>query len=1305
MKVRFKQLYSLIIIVITKNMRLLSIFLLFSSFLAAFSENTPSSERKIVWESIQANKFSDTEINRFLSFQGAVYNSNRLPEYFERIKIPVGTAAINAEITNTIFVELTNEETALVSVNETEIKLNTSIAYDRKEPYALIQFIPIRKNAITGKYEKLISFNLQLNINSTNNAKTFSSNQKVYASNSVLATGKWLRIGVTRDGVYKLTYNFLKGLGLDVNTVDPRNIRIYGNGGGQLPFANAKYRRDDLAENAIEVTGQNDGKLDSSDYILFYGQGADRWEYKPSSCPVFQHRKNIYSDTTYYFITADLGSGKRIGIQPSLSSPTHIVTSFNDFIFTEDDVVNLIKSGREWYGFNFDILTSYNVSYNFSNIDASSPATVKTDLISRNGSISSYLINSGSSSQTISASSVPVNLYYGDFASAASGCLSVSNPSSPFSVNVSKQTASAVGWLNYIEVNVRRFLNMTGDQMQFRDSKSVGTGNVAQYDLSGFGNIQIWEVSNPTSVTLQTTTNNNGVVQFTVASDSLREFIAFNGNSYLTPVAIGPVPNQNLHSLAQSDLIMVAHPLFWNEALTLANHHRTIDNMNVILVTPQQIYNEFSSGAQDVSAIRDFMKMFYDRSTSYTDLPKYLLLFGDGSYDNKHRISGNTNFIPTYQSDNSHDPTGSYVSDDFYGLLDNAEGNWTESSSDLVDIGVGRLSSKSIQEARDIVNKIIKYSTNPPISAAQSSVCNTLESTSPYGDWRNQICFIGDDEDNNTHSSQADQLATVVSNKYKNLNIDKIYLDAFTQQATPGGNRYPEAKEAINKRVTKGALIMNYTGHGGQLGLAHERIMEISDIESWDNLYRLPIFVTATCEFTRFDDPSLTSAGELVLLNPNGGGIALLTTVRLVYSSPNFTLNMNFYAHAYDTLPDGQRARLGDLFRITKVVSGPNVNNRNFTLLGDPAVRLSYPQYNVITDSINGKKLISTSDTLKALSTFSITGHLADKNGNALSSYNGFVYPTVYDKPLNITTLSNDGTTVSPPFTFKLQKNILYKGKVSVSNGQFRFTFVVPKDIAYQYGIGRISYYAENGTEDASGYCEKFYIGGSSTSPVTDNIGPEVKLYMNDDKFAFGGTTNEHPFLYSIVKDSSGINTVGNGIGHDLVATLDGNTGKITVLNDYYQSDLNSYKSGIIRYPFRDLSEGKHTLGLKVWDIYNNSSQTYTEFVVAGSSKLALKHVLNYPNPFTTKTSFYFEHNKGCEQLDVQIQVFTITGKVVKSINTRVTTEGFRSEAIEWDGKDNFGDNIGRGVYVYHVKIRSTDGSIADKYEKLVILN
>jgi hypothetical protein len=1305
-------------------MKFLLVFFLFLCQLRLYpgNEGVPNGTvRKIVWEGIKVDQFSEHESTRFLLFTGASFNADHLPVYFERIKLAKGTTKVSTEISNAVYADLTTEESGLVKIKDQEIKINTGIGYDRKEPYALIRFVPIRQNASTGKYERLVSFNLKINASSSGSGtpKTLSSKIDTYARSSVLASGQWFRIGLTQDGVYKLTYNFLKNLGLNVQNLDTRNIRIYGNGGGQLPYANSTYKIDDLAENAIYVSDLNNNhRLDSAtDYVLFFGQFQTRWSYVPASCPAYQHAVNLFSDTTYYFINADLGAGKRITTQASKPLPAKTVTTFDDYAYTEEDLSNLIQSGRVWYGDNFDNVLPHNYAYTFPNI-VGSPATINVSLLGQYSSQSTYKVTVSSNAQTssqINVQQVLTSVYYDAVGSPGSSCFTLNNPSNPtLSVTISLQTPGAIGWLYYIEVNARRQLSMSGagDQMLFRDAQSVGAGNISQFNIAVSGKDTVWEVTDPRNVKLQGTTNNGSLLQFAVATDSLRQFVCFNCNSFLTPVAVGPVANQDLHSLPQADLTIISNPLFINEANTLADFHRTNDKLRVNVVTPQEIYNEFSSGSQDVTAIKDFMKMFYDRSTSYANFPKYLLLFGDGSYDNLYRLPGNTNFIPTYQSENSYDPTESYVSDDYYGLLDDSEGDY--GPNDLVDIGIGRICSDNVLQAQSVVNKIIKYSSSVPLPAYTAPTsCSNTASTTPYGPWRNVICFVADTypPDGDVHEQQADAEAKMIDTMYRNININKIYLDAYQVVETPGGDTYPAAEAAIDNQVQQGALVINYTGHGGQLGWSHDRVLGDNDINAWTNLYSLPLFVTATCEFTAFDNPALVSAGELVQLNPNGGGIGLFTTERLVYSEPNFYLNTDFYRCLFDTLPNGQMYRLGDTFYKTKNLAGTDPNNRNFTYLGDPAVRMSSPVYNVITDSINGVKLSIgktftsfVGDTMKALSKVTISGHMADEYGHPLNAYNGYVYPAVYDKPTNITTLGSGGAPVTP-FTFQLQQNILYKGIITVSKGKFRFTFIVPKDIDYNYGPGKISYYAENGNSDAAGNCEKFYIGGTNNNPVPDVTGPGIRLYMNDASFVYGGITDQNPYIYATLKDSSGINYIGNGIGHDITATLDGNTSGEIILNDYFQADINSYKSGTVHYQLKGLSPGTHTLTLKTWDIYNNSSTATTEFVVSSSTALGIAHVLNYPNPFTTHTQFFFEDNRCCEELDVQIQVLTVTGKVVKNINQRVNLTGFRSDPIDWDGKDDFNNNIGRGVYVYHLKVRGSDGSTADTYEKLVILN
>lgn len=1265
------------------------------------------SQYHISWQQSGSVKPTEEITQKFLSFSGAqyVFEDAFLPRYYQNVSLNGEATSFSTTLKNPVFEPLTDAEVAVIknpSLISSEISINSTISIVKKQKHGVVSFIPLRKNANTGKFEKLVSFDLLV---SPASIKNTSRAARVYAANSVLQNGDWYKIGLTKDGVYKLSYTFFQSLGMDMATLNPQNIRIYGNGGGMLSELNSDPRKDDLVENAISFQDINsDGIFDATDYVLFYGKGPQDWKYNALNCPKFNHTLNLYSDSAFYFINVDLGVGKRILPQSSsVASVTNTVNSFDDYGFHETDNVNFIKSGRQWFGELFDNIATYNFAFSFPNIDMTASATVGVSLASRNlTSSSSYSIVSQTGSATMVVPATPGD-EYNDYAPVGTSCYSFTPNASNVVVTVTKLTSGAMGWLNYLEVNARRQLVMAGNQMNFRDVQSVGVGNIAQYNLTSTSPVQVWDITEPTNPYIQATTLLGATYQFELPSDTLKEFVAFDGTSFYTPNISGKVPNQNLHALSNKDFIIIAHPDFYADALTLAAYHENLDTLSTVVVTPQQIYNEFSSGAQDISALRDFIKMFYDRAAVASELPQYVLMYGDGSYDNKKRFASNTNFIPTYQSLSSNTLINSYVSDDFYGLLDDSEGIWA--GSDAIDIGIGRFPVKNKSESTAILAKIFNYTKTGFLPSTTNNGCSSASATSPFGDWRNTVCFIGDDEDGGLHEMDANKLATMVDTAADDYNVDKIYLDSYVQEATPGGNRYPEVSAAIDKRIEKGCLIMNYTGHGGEVGLAHERVIEVSQINNWKNFNNLPLFFTATCEFSRFDDPERTSAGEYVFLNPQGGGIGLFTTVRLVFAAGNFALNKSFYEQAFTPIA-GKMPRLGDLFEYIKnQPGGSSVNSRNFTMLGDPALTLVYPKYDVSTDTVNSVVVSgASSDTLKALSLVTISGFVRDNGGAVLTSYNGVIYPTVFDKSQNITTLSNDGPS-SPPFTFGLQKNILYKGKASVTNGAFKFSFVVPKDIAYAYGIGRVSYYAENGSEDANGFYEKVIIGGSNNSAALDNAGPTVDLFLNDSKFVFGGLTDESPDLFAMLKDENGVNTVGNGIGHDITAVLDANTESSVVLNDYYQADLNSYKSGTIRYPFSELSEGKHTLSLKVWDVYNNSSQAYTEFLVAKSAELALSHVLNYPNPFTTNTKFYFEQNQCCQVLDVQIQIFTISGKLVKNFDEIVQTEGFRSDGIEWDGRDDFGDKIGKGVYIYRVKVKTSEGATAEKYEKLVILN
>lgn len=1309
---------------ITKS-NLIILVLLFSSYFSGYSQINKQNVKNGL-ENNNTGVISEKNKDSFLSRVHRDVQKNSLPYYLDNL-ILQNNLVPSFKIENSIVRELTAKELEEITDFKkhitSEFDIVSYVGTSRNENLVYAKITSIRLNSTTNKYEFLESYTPtwdQQNFNSNLSNNQLKQTKKVATANSsVLATGKWFKIGVTKDGVYKIDKTLLTNLGINVANTDPRNIRIYGNGGKLMPEKNSVFRFDDLNENAIAVVGENDGVFDNSDYILFYGQSTDSWKRVAGSKMPFDHQIHYFSDTSFYYITADLGTGKRISSQSSLSNTPNTTTSKQDFFgFHEQNTTNLVKSGREFYGEKFDLTTSYSFSFLIPDAAIGDSVYVHAGVLGRSDAAvgpSVFGVNFNSGSFSISCPTTNINNYLSDVGypneNAKGGILS----STYLSVSVTKQTSNATGWLDNIVFNARRNLIFNQSQFNFRDRKTVvGPNTFAKYVITNNNAISptIWDVTNPFDVKEQQFNTSGNTLDFTAISDSLKQFTIFTINQTFVPKGYGSVPNQNLHGIQQADFVIVTHPSFLAEAQRIAAIHQQYDTLTYAIATTQEVYNEFSSGTPDIGGIRDFVKMLYKRPTDPTEATKYLLLLGDGSYKNKDiNGSGNTALIPTYETSNSTSYTNSFITDDYFGMMDNNEGDLLAGGIDLVDIGVGRFPVKNKPEAIAVTNKIEHYYKQNfgfNVNAIESS-CVTAENDYPQGDWRNWVCFVGDDQDGNEHINQANSLANKIYNGNKYYNVDKIFLDAYVQESTPGGDRYPVAVDDLNRRIEKGALILNYTGHGGELGLADERVVEVSQILNWKNKNNLPLFVTATCEFSRFDDPDRTSAGEYCLLNENGGAIGLMTTVRLAFSGLNFILNDKFYNHALNPMSNGKMPHIGDLYRLTKRdLTAGNSQYMNFVILGDPALKLSYPEQRVFTSTINSQAVSPTSsDTLNALSLLTITGYVGDASGNKLTNFNGVVYPTVFDKAVMVRTLINDpiSSADTVPVKFLIQKNIIYKGKSEVINGDFTFSFLIPKDISYNFGTGKISYYAHNGINDANGYYDKIVIGGSNPNAISDNQGPSINLYMNDEKFVSGGVTNESPKVYAKVSDISGINTIGTGIGHDIVAILDENTKNAIVLNDYYVSDLNTYQSGKIRYPLNELSEGKHTLSLKVWDVQNNSSSSFTDFVVSNQADLALTHILNYPNPFTTKTKFFIEHNQCCVSLKVLIQIYTITGKVVKSINQTINNEGFRFDGIEWDGKDEFGDKLARGVYIYKVSVTDGAKKKADKIEKLVILN
>ena len=1106
---------------------------------------------------------------------------------------------------------------------------------------------------------------------------------------SVLSSGSWHKIAVLENGVYELDRSFFQNNGLDPASIDPRNIRIFGFGGGMLPQENtAIYPLLSSNELAIAVEGEEDGSFDNGDRVLFYAKGPDRLDYNASQKEYF-YQKNLYSDTTYYFLTVASTPGLRIASRADLGSGFPVIDSYNDQDYHQVDQNNIVKSGREWYGERF--VSDLDQNFIFP-VEGLVPNTMITVIPAVMG-------------QSTQSTSFEVSL--NDFILGDLSILPVTEGTynqkgrdamDTFRINtnlvmvdeldieleyIPSSSTRSTGYLNFIYLSYERDLALYEDQVHFRNFSSTENATT-EFRITDPGkNIRIWDITETGLPISQEYSGASGNLRFSTQTSELREFIMFDPGNVPSPLFIEDVSNQDILSAGDPDFVIVTHPSFLPEAQRLAQFRSGNDGLEVLVVTTKQIYNEFSSGSQDVSAIRNFMRYLYDGGENL----KYLLLFGESSFNYKDFGIGSTNKVITYQSRNSLHPIFSYASDDYFGFLDEGEGEWVESfaGDHIIDIGVGRFPCNTLDEARALVDKTIYYST------AQST----------FGEWRNEIFFVADDGDGNQHQEDADELATEVDTAYSQFNVNKIYTDAFEQVSTAIGETSVATRDAITRAVEKGTLIVNYTGHGGEAGWAEEQILDNNTIQSWENYDKLPLFVTATCEFGRNDDPDRRSGGELLVLSPDGGAISLITTTRPVFASSNQLVNEAFYEIVFDR-STGSYPRLGDVMRYTKNNSLNGRVNRNFLLLGDPSLRLNYPGDRIRITAINDTPVSSENDTLTALSQIRLSGEVVNSNDQRIEDFNGVLSASVFDKPVQVKTLGNGG----PIFTYKDRNITLFRGDVSVEDGQFHIEFVVPKNIEFNYGNAKISMYAssDNYELDANGSNIELILGGSNPDAPEDDVPPMIELYMDDTTFVNGDITGEDPTLLVHLFDESGINISSAGVGQEITARLD--QLESYILNDFYKSELNTFQSGWVTFPLKELSTGEHVIEVKASDTHNNFSTEVIEFIVADNAELALEQVMNYPNPFNGITTFRFDHNRAGEDLEVTIEIFSSKGNLVRVLDYRIEEASSKVDGLKWDSRGDFGENLGRGLYVYRVSVRSvSDGVKNQKIEKLVIIN
>lgn len=1080
-----------------------------------------------------------------------------------------------------------------------------------------------------------------------------------YKNQSVLASGKWIRVSVQEEGICKISYSQLSSWGISA----PENIAVYSNGGYILPRMNNEYYPDDLEKiSVLHATDQQGNKA-----IYFYSTGSIQWQFDQNQGK-YVHTNNTFSNKTYFYLSSDVTkSGNPIN-KPALNQTADVsVNTFDEHLLYEQENINLVKSGRRFY--SEELIKGYKKNYVFESpdVDASQKAilTLAAAAGSTSGSYHVIEVNDqlagNQAYPKISTSGLTTNK-----ANRREISYSITT-NSRTNVALTYQVEGSMGqsWLDFLTLNQTARLKKTNRPLIFRNQKALQHENIRFNIQAENGNYQLWDLANPLQPAAVQFTQNSGQLSFTDKGQKINNYVLFNPSSdqLLMVNFENEVPNQNIHGLPMYDYVIVSHPNFLKASERLAEHHRTQDNMRVLVVTTEEVYNEFSSGLPDAAGIRNMIRMFYSRKTS-TDSMRYVLLMGDGSYNNHQRADNIHNYVPTYQSLNSENDD-SFLSDDFFVLLDENEGE----STGLIDMGIGRIPCRTLKEADLVVDKSIRYA-----------------SSEAMGDWRNVIAFIADDEDGNLHMTQTEDLIHLVNEKYPGFFTDKIYFDAFKQIQTSSGERYPDATAAINQRVKDGALILNYVGHANTLSIAHEDVLGISDINSWSNQNKLPVFITATCEFSRFDDDN-TSAGEYILLNPAGGGVALFSTTRVVYSTENFIINQNIYHSVFMQDENGENYRLGDIMRKAKnMTSNSRENKRNFTLLGNPALQLAFPKYQVHTLSINNQHF-DDSIAIGALDKVTIEGMVSDAKGNILENYYGAVNTTVYDKAINVQTLANNG---GRKFDFKTQNNIIYKGTASVEKGKFSFSFIVPKDISYNIDKGKILYYVKSDTEDGNGATTSFYIGGSSSNPFVDNNPPDIKMYLNNEQFKNNDRVSSSALLLVKLFDESGINTVGTGIGHDIVAILDNDLSKPMILNDFYRSELNSYQNGTIMFPLSNLEPGEHTLSIKVWDVQNNSASKTINFIVEEGFEITA--LSNYPNPVKFNTTFVIQHNLPGDIFDTKVEIFNLRGVKVYEINETSSSYGLVETKVRWDVSDSFFPIGNEKLLVYRVTLKNPAG-------------
>lgn len=1101
-----------------------------------------------------------------------------------------------------------------------------------------------------------------------------------YAAGSALTSGKWVKVQVEDKGIYKLTYADLRGMGF----AEPAQVSVHGYGGCMLDEDFSTPYIDDIP--AVPVWR-------GDDYLLFYGCGVVKWDYDAKTGN-FVHTNNPYSNYGYYFLT-DATATREMESVASASGASLKVETFDDYRLHERDLVSVNNSGRELFGEAMDMTLSRDFPFTvdgITNDDGKVTLRFIAKATSGSGSVSLSVDGNQLLERSIPYSAGSDSYTKARLLQAVVDWPGAKSPSVKVNVRYGQYGHSNVH-LDYIRLQMKRELKPYGACTFFRSVASVG--NASRFVVKDANaNTLVFDVTDKLNPKQMETELNGSELTFSIPAGTLREFALVQHNQTLpSPVTVGEVPNQDLHALPQTDMVIIAQPGLTSQAERLAEAHRTRDGLIVQVVTPEAIYNEFSSGTPDASAYRRFMKMFYDRQTSESDAPKYLLLFGDGAFDNRFLTSDwqnvmRSNMLLTYQTEESLDDT-SYVIDDYFGFLDDSN-NGKGLTSCRVDIGIGRFPVRTLSEATNMVDKVINYMDNKET-----------------GSWKNNVCFVADDGNGADgymiqHAKQADDLGEYINTSHPEFMVNKIYFDAYKKDFSGGLSTYPDVKTNIQRQLRNGLLLINYTGHGDTRSWSEEKVLTESDITR-STYTRLPIWITATCDFCRFDAP-VTSAGEQVFLNRVSGGIGLFTTTRVAYSSPNFTINDNLICNLFEK-KNGHRLTLGEVMKATKRALGASRYKLGFALIGDPAMKLAYPEYRMQVTAINGEEVTDEPVAFKALQKITVEGEVLNPEGTVATDFNGLLNPTVLDSRLSYETLDNN--KIGSKLSYTDYSNILFIGNDSVRSGKFSFTFTVPKDISYSNEFGKMNLYASDETNnlEAQGAYLNYRVGGTDDNAENDVEGPEVRdLYLNDSTFVNGAQVNTTPFFVARLWDKSGVNITGSSIGHDMMLIIDGDPSLSFNLNSYYELIPGTDGEGIVKYLLPALTPGMHRAEFKVWDIQNNSTTQEFEFEVVEGLKPYLLELTASPSPAREQVEFHLFHNRPESQLTIGIMVYDMMGRLQWKHQETGASEAFKSYTVTWDLTNNRGGRLRPGVYIYRAAISSNGSKEATDAKKLIIL-